>query len=76
MVVNHNCHNTVPRAKVVQANAAMLELFVAADVLEETAEGQIHFRFERFYDYYFGCYLREVIKQDVRLDCRPTAGNS
>jgi hypothetical protein len=83
MVVNHTCYNTVPRDKIPPGSSTRLGQFLEAGMLEETADGQVRFRFERFYDFYFGLHLHNLfkkdkskedkLKEDKKLGCQPIA---
>ena len=80
MVVDRNCYNTASLDDITDMPHQVetrLKLFVEAGILEleeteETADRQIRFRYERFYDYYFGHHLRKLANRGEKLDCRPT----
>jgi hypothetical protein len=45
--------------------------FVSRGILEQSEVGDISFRYERFYDYYFGIKLRELARDTTDLNCEP-----
>jgi hypothetical protein len=74
MVRGVNCHNTVSpnEAKNLSGNnKQIIEDFAKLGILEETGSGHIRFRYERFYDFFFGCILKELVSQGVSPDCKP-----
>jgi hypothetical protein len=73
MVVRNTCCNTVPKNSIPPGSRASFGQLVEGGILEETFDGQIRFRFERFYDHYFGHHLRYLAGRGMELDCRPSA---
>jgi hypothetical protein len=75
MVVDGNCYNTASLDDIADMPDEVkerLNLFSEAGILEKTANRQIRFRHERFYDYYFGHHLRKLANRGEEPDCRPT----
>lgn len=77
MVDNEKCRNTVPTEDVTRQlgkHRIYLERLLRMGLLEETALQHIGFRYERFYDYYFGWEIRKRVQNHVELGCIPTEG--
>lgn len=74
MVIDGRCFNTVSLEALNLGDDSVingLNRFLESGILEEIGDGRIRFRFERFYDYYFGVYLRSLARQGILLDCSP-----
>jgi len=70
--ITYRCRNVVPRAKLGQVrrrDQIWFENFFKSGILVETRHDEIRFRFERFYDYYFGQHLKRLAEEGVILNC-------
>ena len=72
MVVERNCRNVVSRDDIgtmPPESKNWFNKFFRSGILEQTRYGDIRFRYERFYDYYFGRHLRELANRGLILRC-------
>ncbi|HRQ38347.1 MAG TPA: NACHT domain-containing protein [Chloroflexota bacterium] len=77
MVDKGKCRNTIPTEDITRQLGEQrfhLERLLRMGLLEETALQHISFRYERFYDYYFGWEIRKRAQNDIALGCIPTEG--
>ena len=86
MIRDNTCHNVVELDSIYTAIDSLNEsvqnkenkkiivrdVFLRHGILEKIDEKEVHFRYERFYDYYFGFQLINQVRKTEDLNCQPT----
>lgn len=79
MVQDYSCNNKFSRDSLdgvrPDNDLDIITRLIKIGLLEEVnkrtvSNSEVHFRYERFYDYYFGSHLRQLVLRDKLLDCR------